>query len=150
MIKLLYKAISFILYPIYRYVIIPNRVTAGKEDPHRFKEKFGYTKTDCGAKPVVWFHAASVGESLSLLKLVQGIIMKYPNLQILITTGTVTSAKMVKERFPDTIIHQFAPLDFAPCINRFLNHWQPKLCILVESEFWPNTILSVKRPSPGW
>lgn len=135
-----YRLLTAIFYPFYAYCFLPRRLKNGKEDPIRFREKLGCPSHKKDTKKLVWFHAASVGESLSLLKLVQRFMTENPSWQVLITSGTMTSAKIIEDRFPKGIIHQYAPLDFVSIIDRFLNHWQPDLMVWVESELWPNLI----------
>ena len=145
-IKLLYGFLIALFTPFYRFMILPKRLKKGKEDPQRYLEKFGCIshKRNTGKK-CVWFHAASVGESLSLLKLIEAFIKEHPKWDILLTTGTMTSAKIVEQRFPKKVIHQYAPLDFKPAIKRFLTHWKPDLMVWVESELWPNLIFQAHK-----
>ena len=86
-------------------------------------------------------HAVSVGESLSLLPLVAGLCDALPDTRVLITSGTVTSAQLLRERLPAGVLHQFAPVDRPGAVRQFVRHWQPDLAIWVESELWPNLIL---------
>ena len=91
--------------------------------------------------PVIWIHAASVGETIAVVPLVESILDYGVN--IVLTTGTVTSAQVADERLGDRIIHQYVPLDLKPAVSRFLDHWQPDLAIIAESEIWPMTILEL-------
>lgn len=88
----------------------------------------------------MWFHAASVGESLSLLELIRRLLDADPHVTVLVTTGTVTSAELLSGRLPPRAIHQFIPLDFGPFVRTFLDHWRPDLAIWTESEFWPTLL----------
>jgi len=145
-IKLLYGILIALFEPCYRFLILPRRLKKGKEDPRRYLEKLGSISNAKGkAQKCVWFHAASVGESLSLLKLIEAFIKEYPTWDILLTTGTMTSAKIVEQRFPKKVIHQYAPLDFKSAIKRFLSHWKPDLMVWVESELWPNLIFQAHK-----
>jgi 3-deoxy-D-manno-octulosonic-acid transferase len=121
----------------------------GKEDPARFGERFG---TPGLARPpgrLIWLHAASVGESQSMLPLLERLHLERPDCRLLVTTGTVTSARLMANRLPETVIHQYVPVDRTGNINRFLDHWSPDLAIWVESELWPNLLrLSRKRGIP--
>jgi len=94
--------------------------------------------------PLVWLHAASVGESLSALPLLERIRSDWPGVALLVTTGTVTSARLMAERLPEGVIHQYIPVDLIGAIERFMDHWQPALGLLVESEFWPNLLTAAK------
>lgn len=117
------------------------RVSKGKEDKGRSRERYGIAGYERPDGPLIWFHAASVGETIAIVPLVQ-TILSY-GVQIVLTTGTVTSAKVVRERLGDSVIHQYVPLDIKPAVSRFLNHWQPDLAIIAESEIWPMTILEL-------
>ena len=64
-----------------------------------------------------------------------------PDIRILITSGTVTSAQLLRERMPDGVCHQFAPVDRPGAVRRFVQHWRPDLAVWVESELWPNLVL---------
>jgi 3-deoxy-D-manno-octulosonic-acid transferase len=116
------------------------RLRKGKEDHLRFPERFGQAGRSRPAGPLVWFHAASVGESVSVLLLIDRMLAENEDLHVLMTTGTVTSAKLMGERLPDRAIHQYVPVDRPDAVQRFLDHWHPDLGIWVESEFWPNLI----------
>jgi 3-deoxy-D-manno-octulosonic-acid transferase len=140
MLFILYRYLTMLIYPFYRYGILPKRLRAGKEDPQRFQEKLGFCTLKRPAGKLVWFHATSVGESLSLLKLIEALMHQYPNWTYLITSNTWTSAQIIQARYPKGVIHQYAPVDFVPCLRRFWQHWKPDRLILVESELWPNWI----------
>jgi len=120
------------------------RARAGREDPARLGERLGRPGRDRPAKPLVWFHAASVGELLSLLTLLQALPGDTPAFTPLVTTGTVTSAALAAERLPATAIHQYAPVDLAVPVSRFLGYWRPALALRVESELWPNQIEALR------
>jgi 3-deoxy-D-manno-octulosonic-acid transferase len=117
------------------------RASKGKEDKGRSKERYGIAGQQRPDGPLIWFHAASVGETIAIVPLVQTILSYGVN--IVLTTGTVTSAKVVRERLGDSVIHQYVPLDIKPAVSRFLNHWHPDLAIIAESEIWPMTILEL-------
>ncbi len=117
------------------------RATKGKEDPNRRLERSGYAGKPRPAGPLIWAHAASVGETIAIVPLLESILDLGVN--VVLTTGTVTSAQVAEERLGERIIHQFVPLDLKPAVARFLNHWQPDLAIIAESEIWPMTILEL-------
>ena len=117
------------------------RVAKGKEDKGRSRERYGITERVRPQGPLIWVHAASVGETIAVVPLVESILAYGVN--IVLTTGTVTSAKVAEERLGDRIIHQYVPLDLKPAVSRFLDHWQPDLAIIAESEIWPMTILEL-------
>ncbi|MBU0585256.1 MAG: lipid IV(A) 3-deoxy-D-manno-octulosonic acid transferase [Alphaproteobacteria bacterium] len=117
------------------------RATKGKEDRNRRRERSGLAGRPRPEGPVIWAHAASVGETVAIIPLIDSILDYGVN--VVLTTGTVTSAQVADDRLGDRVIHQFVPLDLKPAISRFLNHWQPDLAIMAESEIWPMTILEL-------
>ena len=117
------------------------RAAKGKEDPRRRRERYGVTKLDRTSGPIIWIHAASVGEMSAVSPLAESIAALGVN--VVLTTGTVTSARMANDRFSGRIIHQYVPLDLKPAVSRFLSHWKPDLAIIAESEIWPMTILEL-------
>ena len=117
------------------------RARNGKEDPARMAERFGVASTPRPEGPLVWIHAASVGESLSMLSVIERLQAERPAVTILMTTGTVSSARMLTDLLPAAVIHQFVPVDRVAWVRRFLDHWRPDLALWVESEFWPNLLV---------
>lgn len=125
-------------------VLLRVRRRKGKEDPLRFREKMARRMQARPKGPIIWFHAASVGESKSVLPLIRAVLDRRPDAHVLITTGTLTSARMLEKELPPRAIHQFAPLDVVPYVRRFLRHWKPDLVLWVESEFWPTTLSEIR------
>ena len=117
------------------------RASKGKEDPARRRERYGTAGQNRPDGPLVWMHAASVGETIAVVPLIERILGFGVN--VVLTTGTVTSAQVAHERLGDRIIHQYVPLDLKPAVSRFLDHWTPDLAIMAESEIWPMTILEL-------
>lgn len=117
------------------------RAAKGKEDHSRRRERYGYSETARPHGPLVWMHAASVGETSAVIPMVEYLASH--DIRIVLTTGTVTSAKVVADRLSEIAIHQYVPLDLKPAVSRFLNHWKPDLAIIAESEIWPMTILEL-------
>lgn len=124
-------------------VWLGRRLRRGKELPGRIPERQGRASLPRPAGKLVWFHGASVGECLSLLPLVSEISAR--GCEVLVTSGTVTSAALLAERLPAGAIHQFIPLDRRAWVNRFLDHWQPDLVLWAESELWPNMLGAIAR-----
>ena len=139
----LYRALSSASGPIAR-MALNARLKRGKEDPTRLGERMGHAGRPRPDGSLVWIHGASVGESLSVLPLVQRIAETRPQATVLVTTGTVTSAALMAERLPANALHQFIPVDHPAYVTRFLEHWRPDAALFVESEFWPNLILGAK------
>lgn len=117
------------------------RATRGKEERARRRERYGKPGQERPDGPLIWIHAASVGETIAVVPLIQRIASL--NINVVLTTGTVTSAQVVKERLSGLVIHQYVPLDLKPAISRFLDYWKPDLTIIAESEIWPMTILEL-------
>jgi 3-deoxy-D-manno-octulosonic-acid transferase len=114
------------------------RATRGREDSARRGERFGVARRTRPTGRLVWVHAASVGETLAVLPLVQRLTERGPT--ILLTTGTVTAAKVAATQIPSQAIHQFVPIDTPVAVGRFLDHWRPDLALFAESELWPTTL----------
>src|SRR5947209_18926693 len=121
-------------------VLIKRRLKQGKEDPARVGERRGLSRDVRPHGPLVWIHGASVGEVLAAAALIEKL--RALDIRILLTSGTVTSAAIVAKRFPADIIPQYVPYDSPRYVGRFLDHWQPTLALFIESDLWPNLILS--------
>ena len=124
--------------------ILQRRLAEGREDPERIGEREGRASLPRPDGRLIWFHAASVGESLSLLEVIRRLGEHDKALNFLITTGTVSSAGILAARLPDRCQHQFVPLDIGPFVQSFLDHWHPDLAVWTESEFWPGLILATE------
>jgi 3-deoxy-D-manno-octulosonic-acid transferase len=135
----LYQQLSAAAVPL-APALIKRRLKQGKEDPARVGERRGMSADVRPHGPLVWIHGASVGEVLAAAALIERL--RALNLRILLTSGTVTSAAIVAKRFPPDIIHQYVPYDSPRYVARFLDHWKPSLALFIESDLWPNLILS--------
>ncbi len=124
---------------------LKQRAARGREDPDRLPERLGRASLARPAGRLVWLHASSVGESLSLLALIDSLQRRWPATRLLLTTGTVTSARLMAERLPADVLHQYVPIDQPAAVRRFYDHWQPDLGLIVESELWPNLLLSAQE-----
>lgn len=119
-------------------VIVGVRRQRGKEDPIRSSERLGRPSVARPDGPLVWVHAVSVGEAMAAMPVIDRLIAGGTG--VLVTTVTTTSAALVGHRLRPGLIHQFAPLDLAGPVDRFLGHWRPDLALFVESEIWPVSI----------
>ena len=126
-------------------IYLKRRQKRGKEDPARTAERRGHSSRLRENKPLVWFHAASVGESQALLILIKQMLADYPGIQVMVTTGTVTSAKLMADRLPPGAFHQYMPVDQPDWTESFLNHWHPDFIVWSESEFWPNMLAGIRK-----
>ncbi|MEM7472865.1 MAG: 3-deoxy-D-manno-octulosonic acid transferase [Pseudomonadota bacterium] len=124
---------------------LSDRLARDKEDAQRIDERRGIASQARPAGLLLWFHAASVGESLSLINLIEQIHDDFPNVNTLVTTGTRTSADLLETRLPPETIHQFVPLDLRLFVQRFLDHWQPDIAVWTESELWPSLITLTRQ-----
>ena len=128
-------------------IIILIRLLKKKEHPTRFKEKFSiHTKKKLNGK-LIWFHGASVGEILSVIPLIKKLEKKNNIRQILITSNTLSSSKVISNFKLKKTIHQFFPIDTNHHSNKFLNYWKPSVAIFIDSEIWPNMIGNIKQRS---
>ena len=120
------------------------RAWRGKEDPKRLGERLGKASLPRPAGALVWLHGASVGEGLALVSLAGRMRALRPDLNLLVTTGTRAAAEMIPRRLPPGSEHQYAPIDTPAAARRFIGHWRPDLAVFIESELWPNLILSAR------
>jgi 3-deoxy-D-manno-octulosonic-acid transferase len=134
-----YRSFAAMATPMSR-LVLASRLKRGKEHPQRLAERRGEAKIARPPGPLIWAHGASVGEMLAVIPLVEGLRAR--NFSVLVTSGTVTSARLAERRLPQGAIHQFIPLDAPRYTARFLEHWQPNLALLAESDLWPNLIVS--------
>ena len=130
----------FLISPI----IIIYRIFKKKEDPKRFLEKIGKFKNKTN-KSLIWFHGSSVGEILSIIPLIEKLEKNKNIKKILVTSNTLSSAKILKKLKLKKTFHQFFPLDTEFLVEKFLNHWRPKAVFFIESEIWPNMIKKIKE-----
>lgn len=122
------------------------RMSKGKEDGTRLAERRGIaSRARPAQRPFIWCHGASVGESMALLKLIQALTER--GAFVLLTTGTVTSARLVAARLPPNAMHQYRPSDNPLWVRRFLDYWRPDLVIGSESDFWPNMMAAIHARS---
>jgi len=125
--------------------LLDARAKQGKEDPARVDERLGRASVNRPDGELIWLHGVSVGETLSLLPVVERLRRQRPDLIVLVTSGTVTSATLLAKRLPAGVIHQYAPVDTPGAVAAFIDHWRPSLAVFVESELWPNLILGSRK-----
>ena len=131
----------FLLSPIIFFL----RFLKKKEDPIRFKEKLGFFSKKRTKGKLIWFHGASVGELQSVIPLIERLEKDKSIKQILITSNTLSSSKVLKNNNFKKVIHQFFPIDTNFLVKKFLNYWNPSKALFIDSEFWPNTILELNK-----
>ena len=134
------KYFEFIFFLLLRY-----RLIKGKEDKKRFLERKGISSLCRPFSYLIWFNAASVGEALSILNLIEDLEKNNKKIKFLITTTTISSSLILMKMMPRNCVHQFSPIDTFSATKNFLDHWKPDLAIFVESEFWPRLIFETKK-----
>lgn len=145
MLESLYRGLTRLAGPAVSR-LLDKRAARGKEDPARRHERLGRPRRPRPVGHLVWLHAASVGESLAVLPLVDRLLAASPRLSVMVTTGTVTSAALMESRLAGPrAFHQYVPVDLPGATDGFLAHWRPDLVLWVESEFWPNLLSAIRR-----
>ena len=144
MLRQLYFGGAVLAAPVLR-LMLARRLRRGKETAGRLGERRGIDPAPRPAGRLLWLHAASVGETVSVLPVLTALARIAPDLAMLITTGTVTSAELLAARLPELglegrVLHRFVPLDVPAWVARFLDHWRPDAAVFVESEIWPNLL----------
>jgi 3-deoxy-D-manno-octulosonic-acid transferase len=124
------------------------RLARGKELPGRLGERRGIDATPRPPGRLLWLHAASVGETTSILPVLPALLDAAPGLTVLFTTGTVTAAALLRQRLAPAqqgrVLHRFVPLDVPAWAARFLDHWRPDAAAFLESELWPNLLAACR------
>lgn len=136
--RLLMRALGLVTLPFLHW-----RLARGKEEAERLQEKLGLPGRKRPPGRLAWLHGASVGEALALLPLVERLVAC--GLNVLVTTGTVSSARILAARLGPGAMHQYAPLDVPRFVSRFLTHWQPDIALVAESEIWPNQYAALRH-----
>jgi 3-deoxy-D-manno-octulosonic-acid transferase len=140
----LYRALINLIYLLSPIIIII-RLLKKKEHLTRFKEKIGFFSNKKSNGQLIWFHGASVGEIQSVVPLIEKLEKNKNIKQVLITSNTLSSSKIIKDLKLKKIIHQFFPIDTNFISNKFINYWKPSKAFFIDSEIWPNMILNLKK-----
>ena len=144
LLRLLYQIFLTIIL-IFSPLIIFYRILKNKEDKKRFIEKFSFFTQKRFSGKLVWFHGASVGEILSVIPLIKYYDKQKSVKQILVTSSTLSSSKVLKKfKFKKTI-HQFYPIDHFFLTKKFLKYWKPNICIFIDSEIWPQMFTYINK-----
>ena len=125
--------------------IILVRLLKKKEDVIRFREKLGFFTKKRSKGKLIWFHGASVGEFQSIVPLLEKLEQSKKISQILITSSTLSSSKVISKIKLKKITHQFFPIDNNSIIKKFINQWKPSVALFVDSEIWPNTLINLNK-----
>ena len=142
--RAIYRGLTYLATPLLR-LLLKRRLAEGKEDPDRIGERTGRIVRTRPDGSLVWIHGASVGELTAVLPLIELLTTQRLADTVLVTSGTVTSARLAAERLPPGAIHQFIPLDQPAWVSRFYDHWRPDVAIWLESEFWPNLLAEARH-----
>jgi len=143
----LYTALFCLLLPVY-FVRLCWKGLSNKEYFLRWSERLGFgSEIPSKDKSLIWIHAVSVGEVNASMPLLRRLITDHPHSELLVTTTTPTGSRLLIERLGNKIKHQYLPVDIPFFLNYFLNKWNPKILILLETEIWPNLINICKRRS---
>jgi 3-deoxy-D-manno-octulosonic-acid transferase len=126
-------------------LLLALRSWQGKEDPARRGERYGKASLARPEGPLVWVHAASVGETNAVLPVIERLLAEREDISVLLTTGTLTSAALAKRRLGPRSFHQYIVLDVPEYVRSFLDSWKPDLAVFAESEIWPNLIIEASR-----
>ena len=140
----IYQIITYIIRPLF-FIFFFIRILNNKEEKGKFFERKGFSKNKRPPGKLIWIHAASVGETLSALPLIDSLLSFSSDYNILLTTGTKTSKNLISERNLERVIHQYFPWDAIAYCDRFLNNWKPDIVIFLESEIWPNHLIQAKK-----
>ena len=141
---IIYRALINFIFVISPFIIL-FRLIKKKEDPKRFIEKIGFFSKKRNKGKLIWFHGASVGELQSIIPLIEKLERNRQIKQILITSNTLSSSKIItKQKFKKTF-HQFFPIDTNFISKQFINYWKPSKVFFIDSEIWPNTIFNLKQ-----
>ena len=136
----MYFTYSLVLY-LFVPLVFVRLLWLGTKNPEylkRWRERFGYLPGVNISKPLIWLHAVSVGEVQAAKPLVEQLLKKYPDFQLLITTTTPTGAATVKQGFGERVLHYYFPYDLPFAVSRFLKKTEPRILIVMETEIWPN------------
>ncbi|CAN0896719.1 Probable 3-deoxy-D-manno-octulosonic acid transferase, mitochondrial [Linum grandiflorum] len=137
----IYRALTYTLSPIV-HLHLRWRKLSGIEHPTRWPERLGRASLPRPPGPLVWFHAVSLGEGMAAIPVIKQCIHRRPDLNILMTTTTASAFKVLENDIPNGVLYQFCPVDTPAAMDAFLSYWNPTAVILLESELWPNLIMS--------
>ena len=140
----IYRFVTYLVL-VLSPIIVLFRIFRNKEHPKRFLEKYSLNKIKKKTGKTVWFHGSSVGEILSSIPVIEKLEKKKDIKQILLTSNTLSSSKIIKKFKLNKTVHQFFPLDINFITLKFLNYWKPNLVIFLESEIWPNMLININK-----
>jgi 3-deoxy-D-manno-octulosonic-acid transferase len=143
LVRAFWRLIGRLLTPAVLLLLLWRR-HKGKEDAARWRERLGTDDTERPEGILVWIHAVSVGESLSVLPLIAALRQRHPGWHLLLTTGTPASAAAMAAHLPPGVFHRYVPVDIPLAVDRFFSGWRPDLALFVEQELWPGLVLELR------
>jgi 3-deoxy-D-manno-octulosonic-acid transferase len=143
--RLIYTALFYLLSPLY-FLRLFWRGLSNKDYLYRWNERLGFTNSSpSGDYPVIWVHAVSVGEVNASIPLLRALISDFPNSEYIVTTTTPTGSAILLDKMGSKVRHQYMPVDLPLCLDKFLDTWNPRALIILETEIWPNLIMHCKN-----
>ena len=143
--RLIYTALFYLLSPLY-FLRLFWRGLSNKDYLYRWNERLGFAKSGpSGDYPVIWVHAVSVGEVNASIPLLRALISDFPNSEYIVTTTTPTGSAILLDKMGSKVRHQYMPVDLPLCLDKFLDTWNPRALIILETEIWPNLIMHCKK-----
>ena len=143
--RLIYTALFYLLSPLY-FLRLFWRGLSNKDYLYRWNERLGFANSGpSGDYPVIWVHAVSVGEVNASLPLLRALISDFPNSEYIVTTTTPTGSAILLDKMGSKVRHQYMPVDLPLCLDKFLDTWNPRALIILETEIWPNLIMHCKN-----
>ena len=143
--RLIYTALFYLLSPLY-FLRLFWRGLSNKDYLYRWNERLGFTNSGpSGDYPVIWVHAVSVGEVNASIPLLRALISDFPNSEYIVTTTTPTGSAILLDKMGSKVRHQYMPVDLPLCLDKFLDTWNPRALIILETEIWPNLIMHCKN-----
>ncbi|KAI5664862.1 hypothetical protein M9H77_24185 [Catharanthus roseus] len=140
----LYRALTYGLSPLV-HLHLRWRKFRGLEHVQRWPERLGRPSLPRPVGHLIWFHAVSLGEGIAAIPVIKCCLDRRPDVTILLTSTTISAFEVIKNRLPDNVLYQFAPVDTPAAVETFLGYWKPNAILLIESELWPNLIMSAAR-----
>ena len=143
--RLIYTALFYLLSPLY-FLRLFWRGLSNKDYLYRWNERLGFTNSGPSRdNPVIWVHAVSVGEVNASIPLLRALISDFPNSEYIVTTTTPTGSAILLDKMGSKVRHQYMPVDLPLCLDKFLDTWNPRALIILETEIWPNLIMHCKN-----
>ncbi|XP_061954528.1 probable 3-deoxy-D-manno-octulosonic acid transferase, mitochondrial isoform X3 [Populus nigra] len=140
----IYRALSYVVSPLLQLHLRWRKIR-GLEHPTRLPERLGRPSLTRPPGPLLWFHAVSLGEGMAAIPVIKECVKWRPDLNILLTTTTMSAFEVIINQLPTGVLHQFSPIDTPAAMDAFLDYWNPNAIMLLESELWPNLIMASSR-----